>query len=660
MIFILTIYGFFFWVIGSVFGGLTTGNWISMYICIGAGGIFYFFLLISYYRKQQLIYKLAGKSEWIDNIIFVNDKGYLIAGTHRVKEKIPLSASIDMVKSILKNPSILRIRAALLQDKADLASIKIDGTPKYDQEESFLNEIKAVTQQKIIKKMGYDDYRKFSFEYFMVENIVKPNGYYTCLCSRKPVSIYDASVNRKNLLRQVRTEMEKKIMEESTDAEKDLEEHKKSMSKLKKEIESEIDKELMIGKDDIEDNIDEEIDSFMDDEEYDDDTPEEKIGSHVPVSELGYDDEEDYMENLEDYEKIDVSQISNMIGEFTVVIEKDIELANRGKSITRKLKDLVTNYLYKKLDTNDILRTLRKYRIFTIKDLHECNKTVVGKSLGFTHDEMKEFVQFVEGEVDKMEIKWFEDLLPDEISLFTAIKMVKAKTLIPRHDLTLVTYAEPIEIYMPKKVLAKPYMNVNPYEAGDKEGDNIKKRRFEQAVIETPTRFQDSIKFLPNGYATLDGYPVSVPMAYATFVLKGWITTGIPLLKQIASQDQIEAEFEDYKHMLSTQSTYIMALTAYINHVMANTKLQDSQIETDKAELNALDAKISRMNQIQLKELYRNSGGYTPMLINDMLSNDAYQDEEMQPSTGSGKGIGIAISVIVSVIIILIIVVFTV
>jgi len=354
------------------------------------------------------------------------------------------------------------------------------------------------------------------------------------------------------------------------------------------------------------------------DENFTFDGEEEDDGSgddeHEKIEEIDLvEDKKPAKNGLETYKYVDDRSHNKIIGNFKRIPGKMVEI----------FKKMFTNYIYRIFDTNDILSVLDDNEIDTVEKLRNADKVKLAKQIGFTNSEMKEFVKYVEGCVKDKEYGYWKDLLPEEYRKFILIKMVATQMKNPQYYVYLITFAEPIEFIIPKNIIARPYLEVGEKPRLADEAVEAIVRKFEQAIYILPDKFEACMNFLPGGSGNLEGYEVSVPMTYATFVLRGWMTNNIPILKAIATSYEVNREMDDYKNFLSHELTILKAMVGYVNHVKSNTNLLNEQVEYTSKQLESMQDEMDAQRQMRLHQMYFKSGGFvSPDAVEEMMGTN--------------------------------------
>jgi len=359
-------------------------------------------------------------------------------------------------------------------------------------------------------------------------------------------------------------------------------------------------------------------------------------------------EDEDQQTMLDTYKKVDRLSSHRIIGRFLNFVDV---LKKKGKE-----SDAYDANIYRTFTTDGILKVLDKNALVTIEDLRNSDKIKIAQSIGFTADEMKEFVKYCEEETKQKTIRFWDDLIPKEMQTFNVIKLVHVQQKAPEKMVYLITYAEPIELIFPKKVIALPYNEVHVKPRLKDEQIPVDIRMFEQAVYELPDKIESCLKFVPGGNANLFDYPVIVPLTYATFVLKGWMGTNIPIFKAIATTYDVNRELDDYKHFLSHEHVLIKAMVGYVNHIKSNTNLSMQHIDATQQEIDNMKDELEDQRQLRLRQIYFRSGGMaSPDVIDKMWGNNQQQPAAPEPKKHNYKQI---VGSIIGVIFILILLYF--
>lgn len=684
---LLSGYVFAIWAMMALVFGMISGHWSMLWACLIAGLVFYFAIMLAWYRKNEQIYRVASLSKWVDNITFVNDKGTVSIRQDRITEIIDINTEASVIEHIAKtDPEFLRIKVSLIADAKSLAeefeNYSDEGLEEMDE---MIEKMHAIDETKIGDVAGEKDPLQFKYKYFRVSNIVQPDNVYASVISRKPVSVFSKEYrDTKGTLNVNAPDDDKKLdaeakldLAEIEDLESQLKEIDIKIEEIQKEIdefnkngkkkESEAAKKKVVSyigeQTDIsakisalkaelkEKNIDpdkkpveEEIpyeetpnktdDSDESKESGDNKDADEEIDEgdkDKEVENTAYDGEEEPKEDeekaVEKMEIIDLQEPkSNELETYRVLHKSAISkltgnIVDLFKKIGQKLKDDVFDkYIYRTFQTNAILDVMNSEKIETIEDLRNCDKVRIGRSIGFNSEEMKEFVKFVESVAKKKEMGFWKDLIPEEYRKFLMIKSSLVQIKNPQSYIYLITFAEPIEIMVPKNVIAKSFLDVDDKPRLKDEEVDVSKRRFEQAIYILPDKFEECMNFLPGGSASLEGYDVVVPMTYATFVLKGWMTNSIPMLKAIATAYDVNREIDDYKNFMSHELTVLKTMVGYVNHIKSNTNLLSEQVEYTNKELESMQDEMDRQRQLRLHQMYFKSGGFvSPDAIEGMF-----------------------------------------
>jgi len=185
-------YLFAIWGMLSLVYGITSNHWSMAWMCLILALVFYFALILAWYKKKEQLYKTASISKWCDNITFLNDKGTVSIRQDRITEIIDLNTSASAIESITKkDPDYLRIKVSLIADSKALNEefemYKDEGLEETDE---LIEKLKIFDEKHMLDIVGEKDPLQFKYKYFMVSNVVEPNFKYVPIVSRKPASIF--------------------------------------------------------------------------------------------------------------------------------------------------------------------------------------------------------------------------------------------------------------------------------------------------------------------------------------------------------------------------------------------------------------------------------------------------------------------------------------
>jgi len=666
MIGLIVGYIFMIWAIVSVIIGFIFENFTMLILCGVFASIFMVYDIIAYLKKKDEIYEEAGLSKWSEDITYLDDLGNVAIAQNRIASITPLNTDYKTIKKQMDDPEFKRIKLALLADKMemerklnDIEEQNIDKNSMSYKDFDIIDDMEKIDEKRMLQEFNEDDPRRFKRRYFRIENIIDSDKTYLCETTK---------VDKKK-------NQEKDIEEKDLDFEKIISEEDKEII-----LYEEADKPVEIPKTDSTDTtLKDELKKLDKDVQENIDSGTEKIDDENVVS---YDEDqkekpeesEDEEEIEDNFEEEDIFKGFNSISIKSLIkghycgipilklqdeFQKTIEL-NKNLVTTTIMKSQAGIHLllkykrfkYKMLGTNEIIILLRKNKILTVEDLRNCDKIVIAKGLGFTNEEMKEFVKYCEKILNDKEIKFWRDLLPDELKYYHTIKMIEVKIECPQTEIVLVTFAEPVEYQFPKRVIAKPFIHVK----GQKKRmpPEFVTRRFEQVIYELPDDVDRCLNFAPGGRGILDGYPVNVPMAYGTLVLKGAMNSAVPILKLIATNYEVTREFDDYKNHLAHQSSLLKCYAGYVNHIVANSKMLNDQIDADTYEVNAIQSEMERLNQMKKqREFVSPSGGsMTDDAISALLGGTDKNEQKEQKNDHKGLIIGILLIAVVVIAII--------
>lgn len=375
----------------------------------------------------------------------------------------------------------------------------------------------------------------------------------------------------------------------------------------------------------------------------DDLSPSPEIEEETSV--VDFDDDQETM--LETYKKVSRVGTHRILGRFGDFVDRCRKKGNEAQAYDKNI--------YRSFLVDEILKVLEKNSIHTIEDIRNCDKIKIAKQIGFTADEMKEFVKYCEDETKKKTVQFYKDLIPKEIRQFNLIKVAHVQQKAPEKFVYLITYAEPIELVFPKKVIALSYADVKPKPKLKDERIQIDIRMFEQAVYELPDKIESCMKFIPGQNASLFDYPVIVPLTYATFVLKGWMGTNIPIFKAIATSYDVNREMDDYKHYLSHEHVLVKAMVGYVNHIKSNTNLSSQHIEYTQQELDNMKDELEDQRQLRLRQIYFRSGGMAAPDVIDKMWGSQQQPQEQQKKKSP---VGIIATIIVALVAVIFVMMF--
>lgn len=695
---LFSLYGFVIWAMmglmsWALFGGSSWGFWS----CLVSAFAFYFIFVISWYRKKDKIYEIASKAQWCDNITFLNDKGTVSIRTDRITEKIDLNATVKDIESITKKDhEFLRIKLSVISDykmmhqQTDNAfeNVPLDDDDNFD---DMISTIKELDEKKLASLAGYDNPLELKYNYFKVINILEPRNEWIPLVSKRKIGTEkpiekkthkykdldpvhdppprpdnpvtgDASGKKRakyleeleskqkelEILKIANDEMEDRFQEamENNDkkkAEKIKDDMVKSIGK-QTEVEGEIftikEKLATLGYVDttsvppipsdleeisLEDDPGEETVYYDDDEE--EDTYDANIAKDDEI--INFDDlgSSDVMES---YEMVNETRAMKALGNFKHFLRY---MAKKGRD-----EEVYTDTAYRVFNTDVILSILAHNDVDTVEDLRNADKIKLAKEIGMNNEEMMELVKFIENNVKDREIKYWRDLIPRELRAFLGIKMAMIQTRMPGKFVYLVTFAEPVEFIFPKNVIAKPYMQVEEKPLLSDELIVPDRKMFEQAIYILPDEFERCLHFTPGGIGTFQGYQVSVPITYATFVLKGWMTNSIPILKAIATSYDVRRELDDYKHYLAHEHIMLKAMVGYVNHIKSNTSLNERQVAYTQQELETVKDDMERQRQFMFHQMYYKSGGFASTDLMPTFSPQLQQSKQAeQEASSDGK-----------------------
>ena len=739
LIAVFSLYGFVLWaVIGGLSMMLGASPWI-LYSALISCTIFYFMLILLWYRKKEEIYRVANLSHWCDNITFLNDKGTVSIRQDRITEIIDLNASVaDIAKITKKDPEFLRIKTALISDarkSKEEPGFDLESADEDTNVDEILKNIKELDEKKLAyMASGDDDPIQFKYKYFRIINIIKPRMEWVPIVSRREIDNNDElpmpdGTNNGSIKIDDKTKKEKekkRLTEEKDKFEKELGIIKNTIEECQKEIddytkngkirdatkakkrvvelvgdESDLstkidriksemknkgyleeielqeeddvlplmkqDKNKMLvipGDDDQEENDEEkeeendfnikiEKDAEPDDsiEVNDSDDDEDNKSEFSPTSELEDEskiidfEDEDQQSMLDTYKKLNRLASHRIIGRFMKWVER---LKKNGNE-----SDAYDSNIYRSFGSDVILKVMDSNGIATVEELRNCDKIKIANAIGFTADEMKEFVKFCEDETKQKTIEFWDDLIPQEMRVFNLIKLAHVQQKAPEKMVYLITYAEPIELVFPKKIIALPYNEVQQKPHLSDEQIPVDIRLFEQAVYELPDKIESCLKFVPGGNASLFDYPVIVPLTYATFVLKGWMGINIPIFKAIATTYDVNRELDDYKHFLSHEHVLIKSMVGYVNHIKSNTNLSTQHIDATQQEIDNMKDELEDQRQLRLRQIYFRSGGMASADAIDKMWGNNQPSPPPAKKNNYGKTVGIIIAVSAIIIILL-------
>jgi len=594
-------YIFLAWIIISIVLIIFLMSFYSLIVNIITIVIFYDQLDRKKHKETEQVYKVAGLSKWIDNVLYVNDKGTVVINQDRIVEVIPLDANAKVIRDITsRDPDFLRIMASIIADSKYIKDEYKEYEDSDPEVSKNLSQISRVDESTIAKTLGENDPKRFKFKYFLVRDVIKHGMKTVFECSKRLKKVEKPALS--------------------------IVEHEKELDKISDELEDDFadldekDDEKDVVDDDTKDVDDKDVKDTSDKmKDISDDDDEETVvddslstTKELDNEEIEYDEIPDDKNNVVEHAEITVKLIPRLNGK--LIDRLKAAKMNAVNAIIAATRGVV----YRMFDNDKILSVLDKYGIYTVEHLRNCDKMVISDEIGFTNDEMYEFVKYCENNVKDRAIQYWKDLTPKELRKFCLVKMVEVQIKYPRDHVYLVVYAEPKEIVTSPNILARPFNEVEEITTLDGEIVEPVKRRFDQAIYIMEDEYDNCLNFMPGGTGYLNHYPVYVPLAYGTFVLKGWIGSAIPVMKLIATNYEVQREFDDYKNHLSHDNVLIKAMAGLINHIRSNTILYPQQLESGKHDMETLKDELDRQNQLKLQQMYIQQGSI--LRTNDIQS----------------------------------------
>lgn len=172
---------------GAIALGILFQFWYGL---IGAGAsvfVFYDQNSKQMHMQAEKIYLEAGKVKWIDNVLYINDRGDVCISLDRITNHVDLNAEAKTIKDLAKkDPAFLRIKASLLGDARQLK----ESFPEYRSSNTEVNksitQLEKVDENKLALTLGFDDPNSFKAKYFLVRNVIPLGKQYIFECTKKP------------------------------------------------------------------------------------------------------------------------------------------------------------------------------------------------------------------------------------------------------------------------------------------------------------------------------------------------------------------------------------------------------------------------------------------------------------------------------------------